>query len=989
MPGRIIVVAPRPSIPSSGGGGSRRREPTPIDTSRMSAGQLADYIKSKTGRAEITPRDLEKYAPEAVAKARAIPAFTGVVRETGAGQPGLIKTYEAGKLISVTEAPKVLPPKVEALRVGEEKLKLGEKAITAYQPFTKEEISKQKELESIYGKPIIGEATKFEKFRKEEAPKFLSYVTSLRDVIIDAFTGQKAEQAYVPTTKELLKKGKEVSYYTRPTMVEGKIVVAGTPIVATGKPTAGEKFAVETIQEDVRLMNEVDFTSKQVIYEQSGKAQNEIDAIFNDVQDRVSKGTISVERGNRILATEQEIINTKYNKIANEDFSNKLKYIEGMSDERRKELEKDYKKAIALSIGQKVVAGGLSIASWTIPFAGPVLKVADITKMSLEAPELATSLYKEPLATITDISPYIAGGMIAGGAIAGLKGKYVEEPKIREAIDKSYARTKYIDITKEGLIKQLTIDATLKQQLKTQLDMGNIIRSYTTNLVAKSTAHSKYLPKVEGKYIEVLTRDGRLLERINLGKVVSEYQKKVYSNYAISHALGKLEGDTAVYYTRTAILAKAKPSLREPIVTSEQARVTKYYETLEKVQLKESKRFGRIFGLKGEAEVKILKEIEKPKPSDITKLYKVPEQFKQAPTEQINRLMLGWKKAKAYGKAEIEYIGGVVKGEVTILKRTAGDVSSFLIGTKKTIIGKGRAVFERVLPKEKVVKPMKPFQLTKPEAKRVWSKSELKYWKKRYEAEQKAAKITKKQIILKPPTEKEYPRIVTGEPTIGVSEYIKRGTLIQEEALGKLTAKSLTPEVLTYKAALLNVPEMAKQKPFMGFVVPEVEISVKEKQRQQQRLKQQLVIKTELTKVQEKLQEKTQQKFLFAQPQVSAQQQRQVQQQLQRQLQIPKLAVKPIGFPKIEIPKIKIPIYFEYKKQKQQERKQRKAQQKRYINWQRKYQASVAAVSLGITISPKKAKKLKKRFIGTEIRPIILSNNYSNYSKRLNKAFAI
>jgi len=138
---------------------------------------------------------------------------------------------------------------------------------------------------------------------------------------------------------------------------------------------------------------------------------------------------------------------------------------------------------------------------------------------------------------------------------------------------------------------------------------------------------------------------------------------------------------------------------------------------------------------------------------------------------------------------------------------------------------------------------------------------------------------------------------------------------------------------------------------------------------------------------------------------IQIQPQRQVQRQfqglIQPQLQAPKLVTplipiptfpKPI-IPTIRPPKIRpikpiIPIIYR-PKEKAVERKQRKSQQRRYIKWQRKYQASVAAVSLGITISPKKAKKLKKRFIGTEIRPIILSNNYSNYSKRLNRAFTI
>ena len=73
------------------------------------------------------------------------------------------------------------------------------------------------------------------------------------------------------------------------------------------------------------------------------------------------------------------------------------------------------------------------------------------------------------------------------------------------------------------------------------------------------------------------------------------------------------------------------------------------------------------------------------------------------------------------------------------------------------------------------------------------------------------------------------------------------------------------------------------------------------------------------------------------------------------------------------------------------EKRKRKAQERKYKEWQRKYQASVAAFSLDIGISPKKAKRLKKRWVGAEIRPMIVKpNNFAkDYSQRLSKAFAI
>ncbi len=884
--------------------------------------------------------------------------MTGTVTEYKDGVPVATKTYVRGKLVSTKKIEEVPPtqlqPKIELSQVEIEKRKLGlgERIVSRYAPYMG--LVKQK---------ILGTTMKFQPTAKkivkvgEQIKKVPSKITSLRDAIIGAWTGYKPEEAYVPTTEEILEEQRKQqgAYYTRPTIGAEGLTPAGTPLVDVTKITAGGEYAITSMQEDVRAMGEVDFEAKQVMKEYGNKAQKELDQKFDQIQKKVNEGTLKVEEANEILKTHQDKINKKYTTLATNVFDTRLKYVEGLSKGRRKELEKKYTAAIAVSVGQKVAIGGLMIASWHIPYAGQAFKVADIAQMTMEAPALGKSLYKDPLGTTKEIAPYIVGGVLAGAAIGKFEARYIREPKIRGAIERSFVRSFYKDMTRESMIKRLIIDTSLKKQLISLLDEGKTIRVYTTELVARSTADTKYVPKVKGTYIEVLSREGMMIQRINIGSTIVSGQHKIFSNYALSQAMGRIEGDTVGYYTRTVITKKARPTLEEPFIISGQLKPAKYFETLESVKLIESKKLGEVFALRGAAEIRMLKEIISPKVGDMTKVY----QFGKPTPEQFGELMVDWKIAKPYGKAQIEYKGKIVGGEIDVKMGQIGDVSAYLIKGEKTTVGKGVSFFERIMPEEVIKKPT-----------RAWD----------FDVDKLTGTTKPKPTELKIIPIKEKPALVMEIP-----EPLKM-QIWTEAYIQKLS----TQQALTYESVLALTPELAKQ-PSLKFIVPR--ISSRQLQLQQlqlqplqlQKLQQKQV--TQLSKLSEGLG--------HGQPQRLQQLQLQQMQPVQKLIPPQPLRIQLLKPSMIEIPKVpripKFELYFQYKsKPKREEIRRRKLLKRKYKEQQRKYQASVAALSLGIGITEEefgRLKKKKKRWVGTEIRPMVISNG--DYSKRLNKVFSI
>jgi len=494
------------------------------------------------------------------------------------------------------------------------------------------------------------------------------------------------KESLTPVQYEKLKKGvyEEYKYEPYPTKktLETTKVIGMTEAEKEGLVYGYSKYAVEvkTSQINRELLTE----SKNI----SDKEYNKYLDKQNEIQMLINQEKISYEEGNSRNTKAFEEFNKNYNEQFTPIYKQKVKEAEEYGEEISKKYA--FKQALVELPIYAGIGFGLGVIGGVSKTAGTAIGVLGATSLAINLPEITAPILQKDVYTLGTLGVTTAafvGGGIAGARIgSGVKAKYVEEVKINEAIKNSKVVTKIPrDVTSTSKLKEIGIDLNGNKYFKDYIDKGYTLREYTSKLVSTNTATSKYLPKVEGHYIEVLGRNGEVIERISLGKVLIDYKGKVYSRNTISNAIGKIEGDTAKYYSRNIVLE-----------TTKKGKAVQYLEFLEESKLTklEKEKWGR--KIKGEAKIDILKEVEKPKLKDITQLETIGKPTPKSVGKIFENLVGG----KEYGRADILYRQKIRKGKIKIVKG-AGDTTQFLIGSKMIDTGKGVAVFKRTYPKVK------------------------------------------------------------------------------------------------------------------------------------------------------------------------------------------------------------------------------------------------------------------------------------------------
>jgi len=438
------------------------------------------------------------------------------------------------------------------------------------------------------------------------------------------------------------------------------------------------------------------------------KYKKKIENLQKEMQEWVNKG----EDANKVL---QEF-NTKVGKYQQEfekEFKEKvepkIKTLEKEEEQYLSKLakEQELRKAVALSpvyVGTGLaigfVAGVSPIVGYGIMGYGAVSTIAHL-------PEITAPILKgERLVLATmgiQAGSFLIGGVLGGVAGAKIRGKLIEAPKIKKAISESKVKINYRQLTTREQISSLQISPEGKAYLRNLVDKGFSVRLAEGKLIPPSSKAAKYLPDVKSQFVEVLTRDGKIVERISLGKFIGEYKGKVFSRNIVSDAIGKIEGSTGKYFTRSFI---SKPGKKfKPI---------EYYEFLEDTQLTRLLKKGKHEFIAGESKIQLLKHVEKPKPTDITKIYRLGK-----PTEQGVSEILRGLKGKPYGKSEFIYTGKKFIEEPKLLYGK-GEVSTrwqnLIIGKYTARYGKGISIFKRVFEPAKKIKLSKPWELEKIES---------------------------------------------------------------------------------------------------------------------------------------------------------------------------------------------------------------------------------------------------------------------------------
>ncbi len=341
-----------------------------------------------------------------------------------------------------------------------------------------------------------------------------------------------------------------------------------------------EKFTfggnIETLrnaeQEDLisRTKLKVEGETNRLLPSLERELKNTKDKLQKDLNER----KITAEEANKELTDKTEQLN--------KTFQGKIEKV--VTDFTKKEGEKINDRLTKLSkvqgLKQAIVLAPITIATGIAlvgvgGIATTGLKILFGTVAAFQIPALTQIIKDRDLLTITTLGITVAGFAI-GGAIGGkIRGKFIESTKIRPAIDRAQVET-IVKARNLEVIKKFKFPKEFELEVKTLIDKGFSIRVIETKLKAVRVADSKLLPDVRGRFIEILTRDGRIIETISIGDVIAITPRKTFSRDIISESVGKVIGEKSLISTRTIVgkLKGDKFKALEELVTLQETQIT-------------------------------------------------------------------------------------------------------------------------------------------------------------------------------------------------------------------------------------------------------------------------------------------------------------------------------------------------------------------------------------------------------------------------------
>ena len=781
-----------------------------------------------------------------------------IIRPTATGTKTSYVVYDkaGGREVSKEEYKKITA-KPAPQDKKKDKLRLGAAVVSAYTEPTSKELKESKRLKELYGEKW------YSKGLSEVKKAILELSSALPRVDLTTKYGLKKPPAQIPIVSKVRK---ETLQFRTPTIEEYE---------AMGflEHAAEEKIAKAQIKEQVKLDVEAKRLQEKINAGKKG---------YEEAVKELEKKRTEAEK--RLKKQQEKVMKETEKKI------------------RRRELGAKF-------LSSALTSAGYALVGTLAPPVGYGLMGLGGAQVAIQHKEIAGYAKKYPYSFGAEVGGMLVGGFVGGMAGAKIRGKFIEAPKIKAAINNAKVKLDYKQLTTNKQIKQLLISPEGKRYLQQLADRGFIIRRVTARLTGKS----KYLPNVRSEFIEILTRDGKIVDRISLGKFIAKSKTKTYSRDIIADATGKLDESTGTYFTRV-FVSKAGKNFK-PI---------EYYEFLEQTKATGLLKKGKYKAIKGELYTELLKKIQKPTFEDITKIYRVGK----VSDKQISEMLKGLK-GKPYATGKFVYVGKELlkRGKLLYRKDIATKWQELIGGKYVAEYGYGRGVLQRIIGKVKKVKKVKKIPV-----------------------EEGLEGVS----ISKPPKLK----FKGGEKLV----YVRR--------FPYQTPSSIY-QALTYEQTYVAIPRLTE--PYIptlalqSFLIGGLSLRTKQEQFQinLQKLSQPMIIIPK-TKKEMKLTEFTGQ----IQPQklLTKQYLKQIN-QLKEAFSIDYVPTALIT-PTIPAPKIPPFIYpFETEKLKREKKKRKKAKLKPQP---RAYQASVGAVLLGYEVSPEQLKKLKKQiYTGLELRPVI------------------
>lgn len=435
--------------------------------------------------------------------------------------------------------------------------------------------------------------------------------------------------------------------------------------------------------------------------------QKKVDSLAEKIAEKKSK---EYEKKFAEAKTQEEfdVINKKLNEEIMAEAQPKIDKLQKEAEERLKKVSSKagFYSMINLAPAIAGTSFGLGVVGGLVPAVGVGIgifgAVSGGVSLIKNIPEISSTVLSGDIYKISAIGIGFASG-IAGG-YAGVKvggyirGQYITMPKIKTAIEQSKIRTDYVDINSVQKLKGLRIPKEEEVIIQEYINKGLTVRFYKSTL--ESPTQSKYLPDVQVRYIEISSRTGEVIDRISLGTYAATYKGKTFIRNMISDAVGKIEGDTVKYFSRTFVTKGDKTW--KPV---------QYIETLEEIKITAQQRKAITTKLEGEAKVSLIKSITEPKYSQITKMI----ESRNVPTEQTIKFFEALPEGKPYGKGKIVYQSTVSKATLRVAKQQlpeSSEYSNYLIGSKVVEKGFGESIFQRILKKPS--KQTSPWEIKEP-----------------------------------------------------------------------------------------------------------------------------------------------------------------------------------------------------------------------------------------------------------------------------------
>lgn len=290
----------------------------------------------------------------------------------------------------------------------------------------------------------------------------------------------------------------------------------------------------------------------------------------------IEKGTTQEELDQLALVYQQ-----KAEEEAQTEVTRSIKDYEKKAEEREKKRIKELTKREFKEgfVGRR--AGDIMRAgAYAIPIYGTSLLAADIYSTAKDSPSIAKFAMENPREFVTESAASLITFGLVGGGVSGIK-RAVRKPKIEMAINEAERVIKTKGMVKEKDFARLSISKEAKAEIEQLHSQGYSIRKADITLRPKKGLE-KYTPKVKGEIVEVVNREGKVVERISSGKIKAELKGQKISQDLFAKSVMKLEeGGSIRGYTEVVQSQKKRPVIGiegERRFPKEKQTLTRLYE---------------------------------------------------------------------------------------------------------------------------------------------------------------------------------------------------------------------------------------------------------------------------------------------------------------------------------------------------------------------------------------------------------------------------